>query len=405
MLDANNRFTTYSYDEQNRLSRIENAFGEITTITYDPLGREAHRYLSNGMEVGRTYDEIGRAHTLSCRAADGSMVALYTLTYDSVGSKLRQRLEELDGSVVTFLYDETYQLVQEHRTGTAPFLTTHEYDGVGNRLLEVTATPNGHVTTTTYSYDAANRLTGQGSVSSVTLLPNWQPSNVAALDLWLRADAGVTLNSFGGVGAWADQSGQGNNATQATDSQSPLLVEGALNGKAVLQFDGSNDFLSTSYTGPQNDEVTLFVVARAESLAHYKGLLCFGTTGGSDYLAYPRLDADKVVFASSNDGGTADGVATGLVANEWNIGCASWHRHAPNGAQTYRNGTLVAQRPSNDSALPQEPLLIGQDENLGGSAFTSAEVAEVLIYSRALSPLERDQISTYLSQKYDISLA
>ncbi len=58
------------------------------------------------------------------------------------------------------------------------------------------------------------------------------------LQLWLEADAGVTTNTAGLVTAWADQSGQGNNAVQSDPTQAPSLVQGALNRHAVVNFPG-----------------------------------------------------------------------------------------------------------------------------------------------------------------------
>ena len=66
------------------------------------------------------------------------------------------------------------------------------------------------------------------------------------LALWLKADAGVTLNGST-VSGWADQSGQGRNAAQSTSGSQPTLVPAVLSGKPVVQFDGVNDFLTFSF--------------------------------------------------------------------------------------------------------------------------------------------------------------
>ncbi|MCA9031259.1 MAG: hypothetical protein KDA66_10645, partial [Planctomycetaceae bacterium] len=60
---------------------------------------------------------------------------------------------EADGSRVTWLYDNTYQLTGEHRSGTTPYRNTFTYDSRGNRTLK-----NEGGTRTTYAYDAANQL-------------------------------------------------------------------------------------------------------------------------------------------------------------------------------------------------------------------------------------------------------
>jgi len=93
------------------------------------------------------------------------------------------------------------------------------------------------------------------------------------LQLWLKADAGVTAGAGGKVTAWQDQSGKGNNASQSVADMSPLLVNDAINGKPVLRFDGVDDFLevadsdSVSITG----DITTFFLVKFDDFATYRG--------------------------------------------------------------------------------------------------------------------------------------
>src|ERR1051326_2457743 len=68
------------------------------------------------------------------------------------------------------------------------------------------------------------------------------------LRLWLRADAGITLNGST-VSAWADQSGHGYNATQSTAGFQPTYQASvaAFNNKPTLLFNSPN-FLNGSVT-------------------------------------------------------------------------------------------------------------------------------------------------------------
>jgi hypothetical protein len=63
------------------------------------------------------------------------------------------------------------------------------------------------------------------------------------------------LNANGYVSVWYDQSGNGNDAVQATTSAQPQIVaSGSVlvdsSGKAVVSFDGGDDYLQTSYNAP-----------------------------------------------------------------------------------------------------------------------------------------------------------
>ena len=60
---------------------------------------------------------------------------------------------EVDGSVVTWSYDPTYQLTNEQRSGANSYNITYVYDPVGNRTLLVNSGAP-----TTYTYNAANQM-------------------------------------------------------------------------------------------------------------------------------------------------------------------------------------------------------------------------------------------------------
>jgi hypothetical protein len=66
------------------------------------------------------------------------------------------------------------------------------------------------------------------------------------LQLWLKADAGLTTNGSGAVTAWADQSGLGNDATQADPTKAPTVQLSALNGKPTLRFAGGTRYLDVA---------------------------------------------------------------------------------------------------------------------------------------------------------------
>ncbi len=88
-------------------------------------------------------------------------VPYFLLTYDAVGN--RNGVTEANGDIVTWSYDEAYQLTREQRNGANAYDITFTYDGLGNRLTQVSSGA-----TTTYSYDAANELATQEDNSGIT---------------------------------------------------------------------------------------------------------------------------------------------------------------------------------------------------------------------------------------------
>ena len=92
------------------------------------------------------------------------------------------------------------------------------------------------------------------------------------LQLWLKADAGVTTNASGGVTQWADQSPNANNAVQTDDTAAPLWVPNAQNGKPALRFDGDNDYLdvASSPSVAIAGDISSFFVVKFDDFATYR---------------------------------------------------------------------------------------------------------------------------------------
>jgi len=72
----------------------------------------------------------------------------------------------------------------------------------------------------------------------------WFPTNLPGCILWLDAGRGITKDGSNYISLFGDQSGQANNASQATGANQPLWVDNQLNGKPIVRFDGANDFMA-----------------------------------------------------------------------------------------------------------------------------------------------------------------
>ena len=111
-----------------------------------------------------------------------------------------------------------------------------------------------------------------------------QPIPTTGLQLWLKADAGVTLNGSK-ASRWADQSGNGNDAIQPDLPRQPLLVKDALNGKPTIRFDGLDDRLGL--TGSKRmTQISFFMVFKMDS----------DTFADDDPIVFGDIDADGHVW-------------------------------------------------------------------------------------------------------------
>ncbi|WP_165920183.1 LamG-like jellyroll fold domain-containing protein [Chthoniobacter flavus] len=218
------------------------------------------------------------------------------------------------------------------------------------------------------------------------------PTN--SLSFWFKAGAGVVPDASQKVQSWLNFGANGGSATQVTAGSRPSIVSNAFpNGQPSLQFNGSN-FLQGGPSGFSGNKLTIFAVTKG---TNYQSLVRLQQSG---YIVYPWSSSQNTqtnqVFIVSNDGGTGNGVNTGLVANQWNIGAAIFD--GGNQMSCFNNGLLVAQRVAGAANLPSDSLMLGAYN--GNAEFLNAQVAEVLIYNRALSSTEREAVETYLNLKY-----
>ncbi|MCI0533677.1 MAG: Ig-like domain-containing protein [Verrucomicrobiales bacterium] len=222
------------------------------------------------------------------------------------------------------------------------------------------------------------------------------------LALWLKADTGLTLNGSA-VSEWADQSGQSRNAAQTAPANQPTLVTTLL-GKPGLRFDGINDFLT--FNLPVNDltGMSIFLVANS-TLATGGGGSQAGDAAifwnetapwGTVYLS-PFQNQVNVRFGTREVGNRHIHPRPAAIGADFSITTAI---HSETVDSLYIDGQLAFE------AGDKSPVLAGNRDigNLGrgfnDNTYFAGDIAEVLVYTRAVSDTERQQIEQYLTTKY-----
>ena len=230
----------------------------------------------------------------------------------------------------------------------------------------------------------------------------FNPRQIPGLAAWWDANdsATLTLDGNGNVSSWADKSGNAVTASQGTANNRPTPTAAALNGKQVLTFDGSND--SFSFTGTARTDETVIIVARVNYIANAANQVIGDASSGFGLNVTTKATADSPVFfyvGGFSVGTTA--VRYGAPANTA-IGptVVSLVRSAASGGQLLTDGTSRGTcTTSNSYALARLGVIGTTTQPLNGY------IAEVCIYSRALSASERQQIERYLGAKWGITVA
>jgi hypothetical protein len=219
------------------------------------------------------------------------------------------------------------------------------------------------------------------------------------LELWLNGDNVVA----GPVATWSDQSGKGKHATQSATNAQPTSGTRTLNGHAVVDFDGIDDFYSLpSGFKDFTAGVTVVIVLQSDTIVINEGHLFLGNTGNGDLIRFSRdYHHESAVFNVGMDPNwvySADGtyktamptMLTGIQAP------------ASGGVATTRLLIDTAQQMSSDLAPVTNNLRIlnwvGRS-NLSGTFF-DGYMAEILVYSRALSDADLSLVHGNLQGKY-----
>ena len=227
------------------------------------------------------------------------------------------------------------------------------------------------------------------------------PIPTTDLTVWLKSDAGLIVDGSGYVQTWQDQSGQGHDATQSTAGIQPLKVDNFWAGRPVVRFDGSDDRLQlplTSTLGIQNHDYEMFVVARS-------------TSSGIQFLISGGTEEHYEIHLNSSPGG--QGVRF-IPNSPWQTQSVDYGSHTQFTTGAFHafgarvdTGTGYIRVNGVQSTDTASSAQSNQNVNLylgirGGDASypLAGDIAEVLIYNRALTPAERAQVETYLMDRW-----
>lgn len=138
-------------DKAGRLYQVRDG-QETVTYAYYANGSTQRVGYSSGATEEYTYYDNDKLRTLTNRDGNNAIIDAYNYGYDGNSNIVTI----LDGKgTTTYAYDALNRLVAVAEPGGKE--TAYAYDGAGNRLTETVAT-DGDTAVTSYTYDGSNRL-------------------------------------------------------------------------------------------------------------------------------------------------------------------------------------------------------------------------------------------------------
>lgn len=212
----------------------------------------------------------------------------------------------------------------------------------------------------------------------------------SGLHMWLRADAGV-IASGGRVSEWRDQSGNGRHGTMPSLSRQPYLVTGALNGLPVLRFAGAQSLYLSTVAQPTT--FTVFVVGKnSETSASFSMILGPGNNSPNNQMRW-EYGSQALFVGLGND---MPIIRTTVGDNRTYHALSA--RYDGSSMSVYRDGNFV----SSHSFTTSGPWTLASVGSYSSTYFMEGDLAEVIIYDRALSETDRAVVNAHLESKYKL---
>jgi hypothetical protein len=234
-------------------------------------------------------------------------------------------------------------------------------------------------------YGGSSKIYNSNNVAIVSL-----PSNAQT---WLSADYGVTADEDGYVSSWLDKSINTHNANQGELAYQPLLVNDAVKGKPVLRFDGENDFFKDEYT---YNIRSVFAVLKVDSTLQQDTDL--GQVFG-DYTngAHFALDARS----SNLRGVSLDGASSTTGVYAINSSDFSSSISNSNVYQWAYDEFILFEVVFDEDKEISNQVIAHLAHTFGiGTHHLGADIAEIIVYDRELTSVERTTLRYYLNSRY-----
>ena len=226
----------------------------------------------------------------------------------------------------------------------------------------------------------------------------WSPSLLTP-QLWLDADDGNTITLNGAtVSEWRDKSGNVRHASQTTATSQPTRTAAALNGKTVLTFDGTADFLNlgTGLDFLAGVSHSAFIVTKPTSFNNLYGAANASAGANSLHVGFASATNYRMNYWA-NDYGPV--VTTNFVAGSANIMNYVWT--SGTSKQILANGKSEGTNAS--AGVIGTMSGGGRIGNIVGHGYIGGDIAEMVFLTGTVSAADRESMEGHLAHKWGLT--
>ena len=248
----------------------------------------------------------------------------------------------------------------------------------------------------------------------ITRQPYFLPTQITGCSLWLDAADSSTVTGTTTVTAWTDKSGNAYNGTVVNASVgspvAPSYLTNSINGLSAMTMSGTSYF--TGSTNVNSTTLTAFFLGNCvfgTGGSSQQRILGLGVTGLDDYSSTLRPIPLSVI-----SGGTqllayrnANMASATVVSGTNFIGCCLFdgttnfmYKDGTLGTQTASSGTFTTSIYGVGSDAGTQ--FMGGTSSLGTNCLVG-KIGELIVYNTALNTSQRQQVESYLGQKWGLT--
>jgi hypothetical protein len=217
--------------------------------------------------------------------------------------------------------------------------------------------------------------------------PHCTSSSCQNVAFWMDpADTSTWTASNGAIASVTDKSGSNRGLAQSDASMRPGLSSSTRNGRNYFEFAGSQSLA----TGPvsMSQPVTMFAVVRNASTSSSNRQV----VGNAENPPSPVLYVSGGVWRHY---ASAEAVSSTSTDQNWHYVSVVFNGSS---SRMYLDGVLISSENPGGNGWASTPITIGAD--IAGSLGWVGDIAEVMIFSGALSTNDRQHTEKYLAGKW-----
>ncbi len=225
----------------------------------------------------------------------------------------------------------------------------------------------------------------------------WTPAELTTAAWYDASDATTITTTGGAVSEWADKSGNNRHASQGTPANQPAYIAEGLNGRPVVQFDGSNDFFSVDLNFLAGVSHSAFIVTKPTHFSNIYGAATANQGANSLHVGFNGANYRMNYWGNNY----TPARSANFLAGSANVMNYAWRTGV--GKEIFANGRSEG---SNTDAGNIGTMAgggrIGHTTTGSHSAF-GGDIAEIIMLTGAVDASTRQTIEGYLAHKWGLA--